>query len=817
MEETPKSLIEGFIQTAQTHQTEVPKRWKHALIRTPDKIPSPGVDTRSTTKRKRQDLPDKTPRAMIETYMTNAKTEHLSTVRTRRRRSFPAAPVNVTVDNFTPRTNIAMLIEQGVEETPYVRPQTRRSSRKSLPALPVSDSIQLLPMSPSIEEDRSGMNSSRRRTRRSNTGLIQTNTTESASKKRRSSTGHLTRSTLEGISDSIHLLPDLSSGDEAVDADDSRERMPIRRSPRSNLTSSSQMFGFKEVLSSYKETKEDSVDTDGNLSENVLVPSSQDETTSNSSPVRVPNTEEIQGSPNQTSIDDSRRTNKTSVDDSRRTNKTSDDSRHTNKTSVGDSRHTNKTSDDSRHTNKTSVGDSRHMNKTLVDDSRHTNERSVDDSRHTNERSVDDSRHTNQTSVDDSRHTNQTSVDDSRRSSSVYIPETQEDNMTADSRTPESSPSKPLPSSQSEDGAEADDESEENEECPDTLDKFSNVSGNAVEVVGSDRNRSKPELVTSVKPVDNNENEHSNSIFDKSTSLVDMEGQGDINVRRSTDMAAPSTGGSRLIPGMEDQGDKRVRGNTDIAIPSTGVADEDREVSNEQTSVREMVEEEEDEGDAEADFVLDEGSPHMEEEEEEPIDKDFDMESEGELEETEEMTEDITENFRLAKTPKLATPQNSKGPGLQPLTDILNRESALPLRSVNEVLRDTGDTTRPYVKKTQRKTKAKTRQTAPLPVSVIKNVFNHYCKMKVSADVLPELINVTEKFFKQVPADLEAYCHHAGRKTIDDTDVELLMKRQRLIKDNNSLDVLIEENLPLEYRLQLIPIARAGNIVHPRK
>ncbi|KAJ7376630.1 hypothetical protein OS493_033508 [Desmophyllum pertusum] len=66
-------------------------------------------------------------------------------------------------------------------------------------------------------------------------------------------------------------------------------------------------------------------------------------------------------------------------------------------------------------------------------------------------------------------------------------------------------------------------------------------------------------------------------------------------------------------------------------------------------------------------------------------------------------------------------------------------------------------------------------------------------------------------FFKQVSCDLMAYCRHAHRTTIELADVELLMKRQGLITDTQSLHSLVEKYLPLEYRQEIIPTVQAGN------
>ncbi|XP_021342138.1 uncharacterized protein LOC110442722 isoform X2 [Mizuhopecten yessoensis] len=876
MEETPKSLIEGFIQTAQTHHTVVPKRWRHALTRTPDKLPSPGVGTRSATKRKQSDLPEKTPRTMIETYMTNAKTELLSTSRTRRRRSFPAAPVNVTADNFTPRTNIAKLIEQGEEETPYIRPRTRRSSRKSLPALPVNDTIQLLPMSPSIEEEQSRMNSTLRSSRRSNAASTRGNTiAESVRKrKRQSSTRSVTNQTLEDIDDSIHLLPDSSSGDEAMETADNRKQSPMRNSQRSKLPSSSQMFNFKEVLSTYEETEQerDNINTDDNLSEKVLPPSSPEkETSSKSSPMKIPETQEIHDSQNRTAID--HRIHRSSI----YIPETQEDSM------AGES----ETQED------IVAGESETLESSPLrplPSSQSEDGAEADNEDEEDEGSQSILLHKDQTSTEKDVNKggrrrslfgnrtysgNDVSEKDERKSLPRDQPSTQSDVIEGGRR-------RSLPRDRSSSGNDLGEKvlrrslhrdqtsSEDNviekdgrkSMHSDKASKHANVSGNAIENAGSDHNQQRtfaPEMISSVKPFDYTENEQNNSIFDKSTSLVGMEDRDDTSVRGNTykglahasstaedmDLAHPSSTAedmglahaSSTAEDMDLAHPSTTAEDMDLAHPSSTAEDmdlahpsttaEDKQGSDEEASVHEVEEEEgqnlEEEGQMEADFVLDEESAHVEEEE--PLDKDADVENQSDEEDeemTEEVTEDVTENYRLAKTPHLATPQDSQRPAVRPLTDVLkSRNSALPLRSVNEVLKDRGNTTPPKskekeVKITQRKTKAKTRQSAPLPVSVIKKVFGHYCKMKVSSDVLPGLINATEKFFRQVPADIEAYCHHAGRKTIDETDVELLMMRQRLIKDNKSLNVLIEENLPLEYRLQLIPIARSGNIVYPK-
>ncbi|NXG92508.1 CENPT protein, partial [Stercorarius parasiticus] len=101
--------------------------------------------------------------------------------------------------------------------------------------------------------------------------------------------------------------------------------------------------------------------------------------------------------------------------------------------------------------------------------------------------------------------------------------------------------------------------------------------------------------------------------------------------------------------------------------------------------------------------------------------------------------------------------------------------------------------------------------------SLIKKIFSHYVKMPVARDAFKIVEKCSVRYFKQLSSDLEAYTHHAGRKTVEMADLEVLMRRQGLVTDKMPLHVLIERYLPLEYRKLLIPIAVSGNKVIPWK
>uniref|UniRef100_A0A8C8B7F8 Centromere protein T n=1 Tax=Otus sunia TaxID=257818 RepID=A0A8C8B7F8_9STRI len=91
--------------------------------------------------------------------------------------------------------------------------------------------------------------------------------------------------------------------------------------------------------------------------------------------------------------------------------------------------------------------------------------------------------------------------------------------------------------------------------------------------------------------------------------------------------------------------------------------------------------------------------------------------------------------------------------------------------------------------------------------SLIKTIFSHYVKMPVTRDAFKIVEKCSERYFRQVCNDLEAYTNHAGRKTVEKADLEVLMRRQGLVTDKMPLHVLIERYLPLEYRKLLIPVA----------
>ena len=70
-----------------------------------------------------------------------------------------------------------------------------------------------------------------------------------------------------------------------------------------------------------------------------------------------------------------------------------------------------------------------------------------------------------------------------------------------------------------------------------------------------------------------------------------------------------------------------------------------------------------------------------------------------------------------------------------------------------------------------------------LPAGVVKKLATTYartsgnCKAKISKDTLDAIMQASDWFFEQISDDLGAYAKHAGRKTIDESDVVTLMRR----------------------------------------
>lgn len=69
---------------------------------------------------------------------------------------------------------------------------------------------------------------------------------------------------------------------------------------------------------------------------------------------------------------------------------------------------------------------------------------------------------------------------------------------------------------------------------------------------------------------------------------------------------------------------------------------------------------------------------------------------------------------------------------------------------------------------------------------------------RISPDTLEALSQASEWFFEQLGDDLGAYADHAKRKTIEESDVFTLMKRQRQVGSRSTVFSLAQRHLPRE-------------------
>ncbi|KAK3596648.1 hypothetical protein CHS0354_006197 [Potamilus streckersoni] len=120
-----------------------------------------------------------------------------------------------------------------------------------------------------------------------------------------------------------------------------------------------------------------------------------------------------------------------------------------------------------------------------------------------------------------------------------------------------------------------------------------------------------------------------------------------------------------------------------------------------------------------------------------------------------------------------------------------------------------------HIQKTKRRKRKANTVDYTIPPSVVKKLLAIISKLKFSKEAVEEVCIWSEKYFDQMVKDLEAFAVHAGRKTITEADVELLIRRQGFVTEKRSLTSLIEQYLPHEYRSLLIPIARSGNHIEP--
>ncbi|KAG0248876.1 hypothetical protein BG011_009821 [Mortierella polycephala] len=87
-----------------------------------------------------------------------------------------------------------------------------------------------------------------------------------------------------------------------------------------------------------------------------------------------------------------------------------------------------------------------------------------------------------------------------------------------------------------------------------------------------------------------------------------------------------------------------------------------------------------------------------------------------------------------------------------------------------------------------------------MPTSLQKQHIHTFSRLRVSQEAMQVVLEGSHQFFEQISNDLAAYADHAGRRTIDESDVECLMQRLRITNDKASLESLLHRYLPRELR-----------------
>ncbi|CZR58404.1 uncharacterized protein PAC_08296 [Phialocephala subalpina] len=99
-----------------------------------------------------------------------------------------------------------------------------------------------------------------------------------------------------------------------------------------------------------------------------------------------------------------------------------------------------------------------------------------------------------------------------------------------------------------------------------------------------------------------------------------------------------------------------------------------------------------------------------------------------------------------------------------------------------------------------------------LPAGVVKKLATSFArtagsKAKINKEALDAIMQASDWFFEQVSDDLGAYAKHAGRKTIDESDIVTLMARQRQTNASTTPFSLAQKYLPRELlqELRMVP------------
>lgn len=219
----------------------------------------------------------------------------------------------------------------------------------------------------------------------------------------------------------------------------------------------------------------------------------------------------------------------------------------------------------------------------------------------------------------------------------------------------------------------------------------------------------------------------------------------------------------------------------------------------------EQDEDMEDEEAAEDNELEEEVEAEKEEEDAEGEGEDIGTEEEEESEDDEDLTVNRTANSTANRSMQA-----------QPMDETMDA-TVLSTRSATSALKPVpGKRGRPPGVKSAKKPIRVSKhdiQYPSLPSGVVKKLATTFGRhggqnAKISKDTLAAIMQASDWFFEQVSEDLGAYAEHRGGKTIDESDVVTLMRRQRLVDGGKTTPfALAERYLPRELLqdLRMVP------------
>jgi len=100
-------------------------------------------------------------------------------------------------------------------------------------------------------------------------------------------------------------------------------------------------------------------------------------------------------------------------------------------------------------------------------------------------------------------------------------------------------------------------------------------------------------------------------------------------------------------------------------------------------------------------------------------------------------------------------------------------------------------------------------QVLEMPLRLGKELFEHFAGTRIKPEVADAIHEAAEQHLRHLFGDAAAFARHAKRRTVDESDLECVFRRQRLVNSKVSMSDLIHKYLPREYVEELLPVVKA--------